>query len=199
MVPRRRQHVQTGDGRGFAAVLYRQFRAKPPKIGWLAARYRQHTAEEEQVAGLHDLHIRAQRCGNRGKLNVVVMQPLFCASLHGMMRQRIVHRFLLFVVYHLPKCAPPSTCSTSPVMCGASARNTTASTISSVSAMLPIADSVRRKSFGSSLCSGVSTTPGATVFKQMPSLAYSLARFFEMDSMPPLVIIGTEAVTPAIG
>src|SRR5262249_31776063 len=34
------------------------------------------------------------------------------------------------VVYHLPACEPPSTCSTSPVMCGASARNTTASTIS---------------------------------------------------------------------
>src|SRR6266550_4717117 len=63
--------------------------------------------------------------------------------------------------------------------------------------MLPIGESVRRQSFGLSLCSGVSTTPGATVFKRMPSLAYSIARFFEMDSMPPLVIIGTEAVTPA--
>src|SRR5579864_7864206 len=173
MVPRRRQHVQAGDGGGFAAVLYRQFRAKPPKIGWLAARYRQHTAEEEQVAGLHDLHIRAQRCGNRGKLNGVVMQPLFCASLHGVMRHRIVHRFLLFVVYHLPRCEPPSTCSTSPVMCGASARNTTASAISWASEMLPIGERVRRRSFGWSLCSGVSTTPGATLLKRIPSCAYS--------------------------
>src|SRR5260370_13715758 len=98
MVPRRRQHVQTGDGRGFAAVLYRQFRTKPPKIGWLAARYRQHPAEEEQVAGLHDLHIRAQRCGNRGKLNVVVMQPLFRASLHGPIWLRVVHSILLWMV-----------------------------------------------------------------------------------------------------
>src|SRR6266702_7230287 len=49
------------------------------------------------------------------------------------------------------------------------------------------------------LMHGVSTTPGATLLKRIPSCAYSIARFFEMDSMPPLVIIGTEAVTPAIG
>jgi hypothetical protein len=27
-----------------------------------------------------------------------------------------------FAGYHLPKCAPPSTCSTSPVTCGASVK-----------------------------------------------------------------------------
>src|SRR5260221_11743722 len=38
--------------------------------------------------------------------------------------------------------------------------------------MLPIGESVHRKSFGLSLCSGVSTTPGAMVLKRMPSFAY---------------------------
>ena len=33
-----------------------------------------------------------------------------------------------------------------------------------------------RKSLGSLLCSGVSTTPGATAFTRMPSFAYSIAR-----------------------
>jgi hypothetical protein len=32
--------------------------------------------------------------------------------------------------HHLPRCAPPSTCSTAPVMRGASVRKRTASTIS---------------------------------------------------------------------
>src|SRR6266699_1184281 len=98
MVPRRRKHVQTGEGSGFAPVFYGQFRAKPSKISGLAARYRQYPAEEEQVAGLHDLHIRSHRCGNRGKLNVVVMQPLFCASLPSARRSRVVHRMLLLIV-----------------------------------------------------------------------------------------------------
>src|SRR5690242_3762172 len=98
MVPRRRQHVQTGDSGGLAAVLYGQFRAKPPKVGGLATCDRQHPAEEEQGTGLHDLYIGAERSGNRGKLNVVVMQPLFCASLPGVMRDRGVHRILLWMV-----------------------------------------------------------------------------------------------------
>src|ERR1700745_3626674 len=65
--------------------------------------------------------------------------------------------------HHLPRCAPPSTCSTSPVMRGASVRKRTASTISLTLETPLIGESVFRNSFGLSLCSGVSTTPGATV------------------------------------
>ena len=65
--------------------------------------------------------------------------------------------------------------------------------------MPAIGDSVFRKSFGLSLCNGVSTMPGATVLTRIPSLAYSIARLREIASMPPLVIIATDAVKPAIG
>ena len=60
-------------------------------------------------------------------------------------------------------------------------------------------ESVFRKSFGLSLCSGVSTMPGATVLARICSFAYSMAMFFDMASMPPLVSMATEAFTPAIG
>ena len=49
------------------------------------------------------------------------------------------------------------------------------------------------------LCIGVSTSPGATALKRMPSLAYSIARFMVAEFKPPFVIIETEPFTPAIG
>src|SRR6516164_11213360 len=65
--------------------------------------------------------------------------------------------------------------------------------------MLPIGDSLFKKSFGLFLCSSVSTTPGATAFTRIRSFAYSMARQRVIASIPPLVIIGIEAFTPAIG
>src|SRR6476619_710935 len=64
--------------------------------------------------------------------------------------------------------------------------------------MLPIGDSLFRKSFGLFVCIGVSTTPGATAFTRIPSFAYSMARLRVIALIPPLVIIGIEAFTPAI-
>src|SRR5690348_10406562 len=46
---------------------------------------------------------------------------------------------------------------------------------------------------------GVSTTPDATALKRIESLAYSSARHRVIASRPPLVIIGTELLTPAMG
>src|SRR5262245_7672158 len=60
--------------------------------------------------------------------------------------------------------------------------------------MLPIGDSLFRKSFGLFLCSGVSTTPGATAFTRIPSFAYSMARQRVIALIPPLVIIGIEGI-----
>jgi hypothetical protein len=40
---------------------------------------------------------------------------------------------------------------------------------------------------------------GATTLKRMPSLAYSIARFWVAEFKPPFVIIETEPFTPAIG
>src|SRR4029077_16853790 len=75
----------------------------------------------------------------------------------------------------------------------------TAATMSRTLETTPIGFSDCRTSFESSLCSGVSTTPGATAFTRMPSLAYSIARCWVIVSSPPLVIMGTAAVTPRIG
>src|SRR5260370_42692494 len=58
----------------------------------------------------------------------------------------------------------------------------------------PRGDRVRRNSLGLFLCSGVSTTPGATTFTRMPCGAYSIARLREIALIPPFVIIGTDAV-----
>src|ERR1700692_2936559 len=71
--------------------------------------------------------------------------------------------------------------------------------MSFTSEIVPIGESVFRKSFGLFLCSGVSTAPGATALKRIFSFAYSVAKLRVTASSPPLVIIGTEAVIPAIG
>src|SRR6266849_8219139 len=63
----------------------------------------------------------------------------------------------------------------------------------------PRGDSVRRNSLGLFSCSGVSTTPGATTFTRRPCGEYSMARLQEIASIPPLVIIGTDAVAVGPG
>ena len=63
----------------------------------------------------------------------------------------------------------------------------------------PIGERLSITSLGVFRCSGVSTTPGATAFTRMPSLAYSIARCWVIVSKPPLAIIGTAAVTPRTG
>src|SRR5437867_956286 len=75
----------------------------------------------------------------------------------------------------------------------------TASVMSLTDEGRPIGDRLSITSFGVSRWSGVSTTPGATALTRMPSFAYSIARCWVIVLRPPLVIIGTEAVTPRIG
>jgi len=60
-------------------------------------------------------------------------------------------------------------------------------------------DRVFIESFESPLCRGVSTAPGATALKRMLLFAYSFARLRITASNPPLVIVGMEAGTPAMG
>src|SRR2546426_623409 len=60
--------------------------------------------------------------------------------------------------------------------------------------ILPIGCKVLRNSLGSSLCIGVSTTPGATALKRIPSFAYSIARHRVTVFRPPFVIIETEPI-----
>src|SRR5207249_4428628 len=81
----------------------------------------------------------------------------------------------------------------------ASVRYMTASVMSLTDEGRPIGDRLSITSFGVSRWSGVSTTPGATALTRMPSFAYSIARCWVIVSRPPLVIIGTAAMTPRIG
>src|ERR1700688_1761613 len=67
------------------------------------------------------------------------------------------------------------------------------------SEIVPIGERVLRKSFGLFLWRGVSTVPGATALKRMLFFAYSLARLRVIALSPPLVIIGIDAGTPAMG
>ena len=71
--------------------------------------------------------------------------------------------------------------------------------MSFASELVPIGERVFRNCFGLFLCSGVSTWPGATALKRMLFFAYSIARLRVIASSPPLVIIGIDAGTPAIG
>src|SRR5262249_37191019 len=88
-----------------------EFRAHAPDEFRLAAFRGQHPAQKKQVARAHRFHIRAKRLRRRRELDAKVLQSLLGAG-----------RARLFSGYHLPTCAPPSTCSTSPVTLGASVR-----------------------------------------------------------------------------
>src|SRR6266851_9324536 len=70
-----------------------------------------HPGKKKQIARLHRFHIGAERLGRRRELDAKFFQPLLGAG-----------RPSAFARYHLPTCAPPSTCSTSPVIWRASVR-----------------------------------------------------------------------------
>src|SRR5271166_796469 len=161
---------------------------KPADVLRLVVDDRQHSAEEQEIAGLHRLDVRAERSRRGRELNAKLLQAAIRAA-----------RLRTLSAYHRPACAPPSTCSTSPVTLRASARYTTASAMSFESEIVPIGESVFRKSFGFFSCKGVSTTPGATALKRISFFAYSPARLRVIALSPPFVIIATDAGTPAIG
>src|SRR5262249_34022617 len=59
-----------------------------------------HPGQKQQIARLHRFHVSAERLWRRRELDAKFFQPLLGA---GGPRA--------FVSYHLPTCAPPSTCS----------------------------------------------------------------------------------------
>ena len=88
-----------------------EFFAKPPEILRLVIDYRQHASQEEQITGRCRLDIVPERRGRGGQLNAKVLQPAFDVA-----------RLQILRAHHRPTCAPPSTCSTSPVTLWASVR-----------------------------------------------------------------------------
>ena len=100
----RGQHTQSSSAGGIASSFDIQLFPKPAKILWLVVYNREHPAKEEQVARLHRFHIGAKRRRRGRKLNAKFLQPAIRTA-----------RLRTLTAHHRPACAPPSTCSTSPV------------------------------------------------------------------------------------
>src|SRR6266567_3227202 len=96
---------------GVSSGLGIEFFAKPAKILRLMVNNREHPAEEKQVACLYRLDVTSKRRRGGWELNSKVVQPAIRTA-----------RLRTLRAHHLPTCAPPSTCSTSPVTVRASVR-----------------------------------------------------------------------------
>src|SRR5215467_12598230 len=104
MLPGRGKDVQSGSVSGIPPSLDTELFPEPAKILRLVIDNREHPAQEEKVTRLHRLDISAKwRRGHR-ELNAKVLQSAICTVW-----------LRTFHAYHRPTCAPPSTCSTSPV------------------------------------------------------------------------------------
>lgn len=83
----------------------RQFLADAPMINRIMSNHWQHAAEEQQGVALDSFDVGAEWGGRRRQGNGQFLQSRFWAA-----------------GYHLPRCAPLSTCSTSPVIFADSVR-----------------------------------------------------------------------------
>ena len=100
----RSEDAQSRSVGGISSGLGIELFPQPANILRLVVDNREHPAKEEQVARLYRLHISAKRRRGGWELNAKVLQPAFGTA-----------RLRTFGAYHRPTCAPPSTCSTSPV------------------------------------------------------------------------------------
>src|SRR5207245_1226377 len=126
MLPRNTKGVECGEMSRFAPRFHVELRAEASNEFRRAAFRGKHARQKKKIPRLHRFHICAERLRRRRKLDAKFFQPLLGAG-----------RPRAFAGYHLPACAPPSTCSISPVVNVASVRNKTASTISLISPGLP--------------------------------------------------------------
>jgi hypothetical protein len=77
----------------------------------LAVHNWEHSTKEEKVARVRRFDVSAKRRRGGWELNAKVLQPAICTA-----------QVQTSNAYHRPACAPPSTCSTSPVTWRASVR-----------------------------------------------------------------------------
>ena len=103
MLLRRGENAQSRSVGGISSSLGIELFPKSANILRLVVHNRKHPAKEEQVARLDRLDVSAKRCRRGWELNAKLLQPLFCTTAANLR------------AYHRPACAPPSTCSTSPV------------------------------------------------------------------------------------
>ena len=111
MLPGNGEHVKCREVRPPCASVDFKFRAHPPDEFRVAVFRRKHTAQKQQMPVCTWFDIGTERLRRCGEHDAELLQPL--------LRPGQVHAF---AGYHLPMCAPPSTCSTSPVTCGASVK-----------------------------------------------------------------------------
>src|ERR1700730_1433920 len=111
MFSRDSKDVERGEMCSLASRFHIELRADAPDEFRRAAFRGEHPGQKKQIARLHRFHVSAERLRRCRQLDAKFFQPLLGAD-----------RLRVSVSYHLPMCAPPSTCSTSPVMWRASVR-----------------------------------------------------------------------------
>src|ERR1700730_4427353 len=104
VVSRGGEYVQSCDARGFASLFEVVLSAQPAYELRFMSDGREDAAEIKQVARLDTFNISAERDGRGRQLNAELRKPALRAC-----------RLRALRTHHLPECAPPSTCSTSPV------------------------------------------------------------------------------------
>ena len=104
MLPRDSEDIERREVSSLAPRFRIELRADPPNYFRRVALRGKHPAQKKQIARLHRFHICSERLRRRWELDAKFFQPLLGAGRAG-----------TFGGYHLPTCAPPSTCSTSPV------------------------------------------------------------------------------------
>src|SRR5580692_6245289 len=111
VVSRGGEYVQSRDTRRFASLFYVILSAQPAYELRFMPNERENATEIKQVARLDTFNVGADRSGCGPQLNAELRKPALR-----------VRRLRALWAHHLPECAPPSTCSTSPVTLRASVR-----------------------------------------------------------------------------
>ena len=104
MLPRDSEGVERREVSRLAPRFHIELRADASNEFRLAAFRGKHTGKKKKIAGLHRFYISAERLRWGREFDAQFFQPLLGAG-----------RLIVFASYHFPLCAPPSTCSTSPV------------------------------------------------------------------------------------
>src|SRR6266480_2658482 len=99
------ENVERGEVSRLASRFHIELRADASNEFRLAAFRGKHAGKKKQIACLHRFYIGSERLRRRRELDAKLLQSLFSADW-----------LRVAALYHLPRCAPLSTCSTSPVI-----------------------------------------------------------------------------------
>jgi len=105
MLPRHSQTIQSRKASRLAPGLHIELRCDASNEFRRLALRSKHAGQKKQISRLHRFRIHAEGFRRCWKLDAKFIQPLLGAG-----------RPRAFARYHLPACAPPSTCKISPVV-----------------------------------------------------------------------------------